>query len=347
MKKSTLFGWLVAVAASATAQSSLSLVEGVPALVYSLPATELVFEVEIEKTVEQPGVFYQYSQRYLATSKVVTEESVNYQLRSVRMNTQTVADTARRFAVSPQLLKGLVVNEKGILVGVNVPGPRKVVKQEREVIRRQEQPAPRPEGMLPLNQEYMMAGSTAKMAEGAAYQIYALRESRINLLSGEMDHMPADGEALKLMLQGIDRQERELTELFIGSVRTELIRHRVTLVPDTAELEKVLFRLSAKRGLVDNDDLGGEPYYVVLEPEIITPQPQYDLKAKPVIPVLYSVLPALTTVEVSDGVRTLLSQKTELPQFGVLLPYDIALLKSKVFSMELDPATGRLLKIKH
>lgn len=347
MKKYTFSVCLVVLGITASAQQSFSLTQGVTSLVYALPATELVVDVEIEKTVEKPGAFYQYSQRYLATSNVVTEESVNYKLRSVQLHTQAVADTARRFAVSPMLLRGLVVNEKGILVGVNTEKPRPVVVRQRETIHRQEQLSPRPEGLLPLNQEYMMAGSTAKMAEGAAYQIYALRESRINLLSGELDRMPADGDALKQMLQGIDRQERELTELFTGSVRTEIVRHRVTLMPDTAELEKVIFRLSTKRGVVDNDDLGGDPYFIVLEPETIPVSPQFDPKAKPVVPVLYSVLPATTTIEISDGVHTLLKQKADIPQFGVLIPYDASLLKSKNFSLELDPATGRLLKLQH
>lgn len=345
MKKITFFAFVLAITATAIAQRSFSLTEGVTSLVYALPATEIVVDVEIEKTVEKPGLFYQYSQRYLATSTVVTEESVNYQLRSVKLHTQPLADTARRFTVAPHLLKSLVVNEKGILVGANIENPRPVMKREQEVVRRRELLSPRPHGLLPLNQEYMMAGSTAKMAEGAAYQIYALRESRINLLSGEMDRMPSDGDALKQMLEGIDRQERELTELFTGSVRTETVRHRVTLMPDTAELEKVLFRLSAKRGVVDNDDLGGDPYFIVFEPETIPVQPQLDPKAKPIVPVLYSVVPASTSIEISDGVHTILRQKAEIPQFGVLIPYDVSLVKSKNFSMELDTATGRLLRL--
>ena len=345
MRKLILIGFSVLALSAATAQSSLSLTEGVPSLVYALPATELIFDIEIEKTVEKPGVFLQYSQRYLATNQAVMEESVNFQVKSVRMSTRAIADTSRRFTVLPTVVKGLVVNEQGILAGINVTAPRRVINREHEIIRRENTLLPRPEGILPLNQEYMMAGSTAKMAEGAAYQIYALRESRINLLSGEMDNLPADGESMKLMLQGLDRQERELTELFIGSVRREMIRHRVALVPDTNQLESVLFRLSSKRGVVASDDLGGEPFYLVVEPETFTVQPNLDPKAKPLIPVLYTVMPASTTIEVSDGVNTLLKQQADLPQFGVLMPYDATIFKSKHLQMEVDPASGRLQKL--
>lgn len=323
-----------------------------PVLVYSLPATELVFDLEIEKVTEKPGVFYQYSQRYLATTGVVTEESLSYQLKSVRMTTRPVVDKALRFSVSPDLVPGLVLTSEGLLAGVNVPSPRKVIK-ERHIEHRMDTPLARPEGMIALNQEYMMAGSTAKMAEGAAYQIYALRESRLNLLSGEMENLPADGESLKLMLQGLDRQERELTELFAGQVRKETFRHRITLIPDSSQHEALLFRLSAKRGIVASDDLGGEPYYIAIDHETIPQQAPVVVKAKgskksktpPPVVALYTVLPVNATIEVSDGVNTLLREQTSISHFGVLLPHDASLFKSKTIQMEVDPATGRMVRI--
>jgi hypothetical protein len=345
MKKHLFIGLLVTASAVTMAQTAFSVTEGAPAYVYSLPATELVFELEVEKTVEKPGVFFQYSQRYLATSQVVTAESTNYSLKSVRMSTRSVADISRTFSVSPAEVSGLVVDANGLLAGVNVEVPRKgLVREHQRAPQRSVSLRARPEGMLPLNQEYMMAGSTAKLAEGAAYQIYRLRESRINLLSGEVDAMP-DGEALKQMLAGIDNQERELTELFVGSVRKSTERHRIVYRPDPAELETVLFRLSARRGIVANDDLGGEPYFVVFDPESIQVKPSADSKFKAVEPVLFTVVPAPTSVEVSDGVTTLLKQQVDLPQFGVLIPYDARLLRSRTLVMEVDPSTGRLLRM--
>lgn len=347
MKKLLVIGIVAAGMSSVAAQQKFALTEGQPTLVYSLPAIELVVDVEIEKTVEKPGVFYQYSQRYLATNKVVTEEAVNYQLRSVQLSTRPVTVLQRKFSVLPGAVRGLVVDKNGFLAGVNVPLNQPLPVPVKRSERKPEMIPPRPEGMLPLNQEYMMAGSTAKMAEGAAYQIYALRESRINLLTGEMDHLPADGESLRQMLQGIDRQERELTELFTGAVRKEIIRERITLIPDTSETEKVLFRISTQRGFVDNDDLGGEPYYIVMDSEPIVVSAPVDTKSKPKVPVLYTALPTEVTVEISDGVKTLLKKQLDIPQFGVLIPYDAAIFKSKNLQMEVDVVTGRLLKLQH
>jgi hypothetical protein len=325
---------------------------GEPALVYVLPATELVFDLEIEKVTEKPGMFYQYSQRYLATNKVVTTESVQYKLKSVGMSTRPVADPARRFAVAPGAIPGLVVTKDGFLAGVNCPVPRQLVN-ERRVERLIQSQAVRPEGILPLNQEYMMAGSMAKMAEGAAYQIYAIRESRLNLLSGELENLPADGESLKQMLQGLDQLERELTELFVGEVRRTTEHRQVSFIPDSVENEAVLFRLSASRGLVPNDDLGGEPYYVVVDHEKIPVPSAAALRAQaskkkskqtPDEVALYTLIPANAIVEISDGVSTLLKQSTTLSQLGVLMPYGSSLFSGPDVIMEVDAATGRLIR---
>ena len=50
-----------------------------------------------------------------------------------------------------------------------------------------------------FSEELLMAGSTAKQAEVAAKQIYRVRESRLNILTGEADNLPPDGEAMKLV----------------------------------------------------------------------------------------------------------------------------------------------------
>ena len=46
-----------------------------------------------------------------------------------------------------------------------------------------------------FSEELLMAGSTAKQAEVAAKQIYRIRESRMNILTGDADNLPPDGEA--------------------------------------------------------------------------------------------------------------------------------------------------------
>ena len=59
--------------------------ENQPSIVYSLPKKELCIELEVEKTVQQPGIYFQYSDRYLATNQVFLEEKTSYQLKSIQL----------------------------------------------------------------------------------------------------------------------------------------------------------------------------------------------------------------------------------------------------------------------
>ena len=51
-----------------------TITEGQSTLIYSLPKTEFVINATVEIVTEIPGKFYQYSERFLATSDVITAE---------------------------------------------------------------------------------------------------------------------------------------------------------------------------------------------------------------------------------------------------------------------------------
>jgi hypothetical protein len=328
-----------------SAQSEIVLTEGTTPLVYSLPKTELCFDVEIVKTVQTPGVFYLYSQRYLSTDQVILEEKVNYRVKNIEMTTRTLPDEKRRFQVAVKgisALNKIQVDESGILTGINIPAEKNKEAKNREIKREIILKNSNHSDLLPLTQEYMLAGSTAKLAEGAAKQIYMIRESRLNLLTGETEQMPQDGAALKTMLEGLDKQENELTELFTGSVQTEVLHFQVKMIPEKVNTEEVLFRVSSKRGLVDKDDLGGEPFYINLNAEVLKVA-EPDPKAKIEKVGLYTILPALTNISIGNGIDVMLNKKVFLPQLGVLIPIPERVFKSTQVKLRIDANTGRVI----
>lgn len=193
----------------------------------------------------------------------------------------------------------------------------------------------------------MMAGTQAKLAEGAASQIYDIRASRLALLAGDMDKTP-DAETLKVMLIGLDQKERELTELFIGSTLSETEYHVVSVIPEKDKLRDILFRLSAKRGVVAKDDLGGEPFHVTYLPERIpvNPADADATRRRTADPIgLFTVVPAQTVVRVGDGVKSFLERNLYIPQLGEITGLSESVLKTAQIRVTVHPETGRLLKI--
>jgi hypothetical protein len=301
--------------------------------------------VETEKVTQKPGMFYRYSERYLATTNVITKEKVSYQLKGIKVTAQAVVDSTRTYSFVPTKdlqTNHLTVNSKGILCGVNVAFNEKTIG--KNLIKNTLEESTGSSNLLPLGEEYMMAGSEAKLAEGAAKQIYRIRESRMSLLTADVEKMPADGVSFKSMLDGMNKMERDLTDLFVGKTITETQTRKISLTPAKALSNEVIFRLSALRGVVATDDLGGDPYFITITPSVVKTVAAAP-KAKQGKPALYYVVPATTNVSISNDINTVYSEKFDVPQFGVTVPlYDEFFKQTKV-KVQIDPQTGRLLSI--
>ena len=344
MKKLLFLSIVLVFSFGAKAQATFSLTEGEAALVYSLPKTEFNIEIETEKTTQKPGVYYRYSERYLATNKVITEEKTTFRLKSITVKTTAHADSTRTYSIIPdKCLQNchVAVNSKGILCGVNVTcEPEKtsnpaIVFPTKETAKNQ---------LLPLGEEYMMAGSEAKLAEGVAKQIYRIRERRLSLLTADVDKLPADGDSFKSMLDGLNKLEHDLTELFAGKTTVETQSQTINLTPLKSLNNQVLFRLSTLKGIVSVDDLSGIPYYINITAATIAVNPA-DPKAKPEKPALYCVLPASTQLTISDGNNTLYSAEFFVPQFGKTIPLPESMFRKQGIKLHIDSQTGRLLSI--
>jgi Domain of unknown function (DUF4831) len=317
-------------------------------MVYSLPKTDFLVEVQTEKTTEKPGVFYKYSERYLGKSEVITKEKSTFKLKSITVKTRTSPDTRRTYNFLPyknsEAVK-LCVNNQGIICGVNLDMPlRKVVSENKSDNTVKSENSSTYENLLPLGEEFMMAGSEAKLAEGAAKQIYRLRERKLNLITGDVEHLPADGSTLKAMLTEMEKMEQSLTELFVGKSTTEINTQTLVVSPVAAMNNQLLFRLSALTGIVSTDDLSGTPYYISF---IIGTMPTIssEVKQKADKDGLYYVIPAPTQLIISDGVKQLYSSQFLIPQLGKTIPISEQWYKRPQSKIELDEETGRLIKI--
>lgn len=196
--------------------------ENETALVYYMPKTSWMITLNYDMVKHTPGLFYQYAERYLGTKDVVLEETSNYQLTDLTIEQYTTADNERAYKVTPQ--KGvqtqmLTLSEDGRLLGYNI-GLDSVTNQKRKTTKAicvSEKSC----DLMPLLEEQFMASSTAKMAEGAAKMIYRIRDTRLNILAGDVECAPADGDALRLVLDKLAEQEQRLVELFVGKTEVE------------------------------------------------------------------------------------------------------------------------------
>ena len=319
---STLIIALLSGTASLMAQTSISNYKpGVTSegAVYYLPKTAIRITLQIEKTTYAPGEFCKYSEKYLRIKDVPSTPSTKYRLISVRQEPFAVADTSKCYAVKYDARTSACnvrLSDDGILLAINQD-----IKQ-KQAAKPANQSKITPIIKSPktyLNEEILSAGSTAKMAELTAQEIYEIRESRSILAKGQADFMPKDGEQLRLMLQELETQDRALTSMFTGVTQRDTTTHTIIRIVNKPTKRDVLFRFASDYGLVDNDDLSGTPYYIYIEDlkTVAAPVPTDPKKAaKPQQSGIYVNIPGKMRSTIFDAKQQIVTNDFPAPQFG-------------------------------
>lgn len=315
--------------------------------IYLLPKTGIKVTILVEKTTYTPGELCKYADRYLRIKDASPTPSVSYRVTDIRQEAFAVADTSKHYAIefnAKTAATNVRLSDDGILLAINTEPNRLPVTKPFAA-------TPRPASVKPrqyMNEEMLAAGSTAKMAELIAQDIYEIRESRNLLIRGQADNMPKDGEQLRLMLNQLDKQDQAMTSLFIGTTIKDTTEHTITIVPDKASDRQVLFRFSQKLGLLDHDNLAGVPYYYLIEDlktvppaEVIDPK-----KQKKQAQGIYVNIPGKLRSTISKAEGIVSSAEFPAGQFG-----NVELLSGALFNkryttrLQLNPLSGAVEKI--
>lgn len=316
---------------------------------YTLPKNGIRFYITVEKTQYTPGQFCQYAERYVK-EKVSQEPLTTYRLIGIETDNLVMPDKEKQFTLTvdkKHSIDRVACSPEGQLLAINATA------QPAAEPSRTFTPSPKPARLNPndyMTEEILSAGSTAKMAELSAKEIYDIRDSRNALSRGEADNLPKDGAQLKLMYENMDRQEQALASLFYGTTTKDTTLAQIDLFP-TKEGRSILFRFSKYYGLVDKDDLSGEPYYInvadlhtATEPVMTEEEKKKEDKGDIGLRVNN---PGRIRLTVSHDGKTVKSLEMNAAQFGYVESLSGELFGKKQSSeIVLDPMTGSVKSIK-
>lgn len=319
-------------------------------ITYSLPKTSLLIDAEVTKVTCKSGPYYKYAEKYLGTKDAVAEDNTYYELGKISLRNKGVPDPANTYIVS---FKGgttapyAYLTDDGLLCTINAEYAEE--KTAAPVSDEKEDAAGTPSDISVFTEEFLMAGSTSKQAEVAAKQIYRIRESRMNILTGDADNLPPDGEAMKLVIRQLDEQEQALVNLFTGTKTRETFHQTFTVIPDKEVEKEVLFRFSRLLGIVKPDNLAGAPVYFnlkAIDRAPVLPEKEAEKKEKSLKGIVYNI-PGKAAVSLTMGNKTLYKGEVQVTQFGTregLAPVMFEDKKAPV-SVYFYPETGALKQI--
>lgn len=339
-----------------------------PGLVYYSPKTVVVVDFTYTVETQEKGLFAAYAETMLGTGEAIMETKSTYTLTDATIGTQTETDYTRPHKVDveggiPMLL---TINEKGLLTGYNA-----APKAEREHPRRPhekkelEQAQEETSMIAPLPEEILKASTPEAQAREVAKQIFHIRETRMYLLSGEVEHAPADGTAMQLVLDELDQQEAALTQLFIGkkSTKTEhkIMNYRhidVDRTSDATRLNrggyKYLLYFSEENGFTNAENIEADTIFTKVQLTTVpyfknTPEEPKDKKKKEPVTTpsqLVYNLPGRAEVEVSFKGKRIATKSVQLAQLGLDVPLPKNMFTgNELPHIEFSEKTGNIISI--
>ena len=316
--------------------------------VYFLPKTNIRVSVLVEKRTYTPGDFCKYAMRFLRLTDIGQHPTTSYRVIGISQMPVAVADTAKGYSVkinAKTVAPNIALSQDGRLLAINAqPSPE---KEPQLFVAAPKAQLPNPRSFM--SEEILSAGSTAKMAELTAREIYDLRENQNLLIKGQADFMPNDGAQMQLMLNQLSRQDKALTSLFAGTTTCDTTETILYVNPQGTIQHQVLFRLSRMLGLVDADDLSGEPYYIDVVNLKTVPSPVDDgkkKKKKQPESGIYVNVPGRMRSTIYQGNQPLDTKEMAAPQFG-----NVELLSAELFNkrytthLRLHPLSGAIEKL--
>ena len=279
-------------------------ISGENKIVYNLPKTIIVVEVEVSQLSEIRGPFYKYAEKYLGIKNVISSNASKNKITGIKFYTYPVADTDQYYAVNFNPKSNIYkvnLTEKGFLAGINLQDfnaesldyeksntylsqdinnslsyANYSIKSSLEI---------RYDTLykdvfkdstfvrVPTINKHSVNKKVETQAKELVDEILLLRDDRNALLKGENDggNIP-DGNALKFMIAELNRLERDYMNLFTGKTELNKRYYKFEYSPNFAETltDEILFKFSGNTGIEPKNSSKGQSVKIKLSPKKYT-----------------------------------------------------------------------------
>lgn len=305
---------------------------------YTLPKTEIIFKVKVEKIQESKGVFADYA--YMIGAKnIIINDAVKYKIKDIKISTRPVGDKDNIYFLSTTGNLAINKTQEGALLSIG-EGVKVVNENKEEKCRDhkcKKETTPQDNYPAIYEQKLLKQGKLDAMptltAAKAVEKIEELREKQIDVLSGNVDGTYMNN-SIEYMYKQLDQMIAGYVSLFTGESTSEETEYIFTLTPDKPliveeDLLLGVFKFSEEEGVLALNHKSSAPIVAVKihslnttkEYEKIEEQKKRDENLQKQIAKkgvgLYYRIPEMVELSIDfDGKRYF--KTTHLSQFGVV-----------------------------
>lgn len=334
-------------------KSSDQLVEQVKVrdgFVYALPRNGIVVNVDVSAETYTPGPYAQYASKYLGIEKPILKKETKFEIRGVEIDLFTEPDPSAVFKILDTAMVNISLLPNGIISGINLQQPVTfdlcIVGSDQisnEVVNSESFTDVLSDDFYDIiidaenGTETMVTKSEEEKARQAADYLIRLRKKRAYTILSASDVVPEDGLGYKVFIEEAQRIEKEYVSLFAGKKSIRNSKYRFVYVPSEQNVKnEVLFRFSDNEGILPKTDLSGRPVYLAIEKEQEAVSTFEKLKQPAIVETavsgLFYRMPAVVSISITDGLKSIYSGRTQLAQMGAIIPfpYNTKLCKTEI-----------------
>lgn len=241
-------------------------------IVYDLPKTLLEVSLTIEESKYTPGYLVDYAPLYLGR-EASKNATTDYKILSASVRDVGIPDTTKRFLVifdKNTVAPFVSLTDFGIIANIN--GRDSICSNEK--IKDTYTPWTKLDKELPaMPQTYQLATTKAKQASIVAEYLSHIKQSIMDIVTGDVEQMPKDGESMKIVMNRLNLEEARAKRLFLGDTIYREQNVRVYIEPTADDINnRTVVRFSPIYGIVSDIDLSGEP--IKLDVKVLDKAPE-------------------------------------------------------------------------
>lgn len=239
---------------------------------YTLPKTEIIFKVKVEKIQENKGVYADYA--YLIGAKnIIINDAVRYRIKDIDITTRPVGDSENIYFL--EVKKDIKINKtkEGALlsIGEDMQAMKTPCHKGHKQPKQSKEPQETTTYPSLYEQRLLMQGRLDAMpnltAAKAVEKIEELRERQLDVLSGNIDGTYMNN-TVEYMYKQLDQIINSYISLFTGETTSEELEYIFTLTPEKPliveqDLLLGIFKFSEEEGVLALNNKADAPIIAV------------------------------------------------------------------------------------
>ncbi|MDD4192002.1 MAG: DUF4831 family protein [Mangrovibacterium sp.] len=334
--------------------------EGVPAftngVVYSLPRTGIRIYVTATREKFFFGPYHDYAEVLLGIKNAPSSDRETWTINDIRVETFSEPDPGQVHRTSGQAAALISLTPSGTLAGINATVETPEERFPVATFLGDTKAPSIPFTDLSLNSFFEKVDSANRNAlviksfeekvQEAAHTITKLRKRRFKTLANGYDEQLPDGRAYEVMVEELDKLEKEYVALFIGKTYKKTFEYCFDYIPENNPgAGEVVFRFSEGKGVLPVSDMSGKPIVIEMKKmdNLASAQAKVASASPSVSGILYRV-PGKSEIRILNGITLMAATRADIAQFGTTTYLPDELLDGN-YRVTFHPATGGIKSI--